>query len=153
METIGEIIRRYRLERGLSKKQIARELHVSPNTVARWESGEIPPTDEIISKLADVLDVGKEQLYPQNDANEKHSEEYESVLDAIEEGIQAFSTEVSEASNCSTTEPDELLDKEMKKIRKKRDRIFFIYAVLAVAMILTYYLDWLFNSIFSPLNR
>ena len=36
---IGAAIRQLRLERGLTQRQLAGDLHVSPKTVSKWECG------------------------------------------------------------------------------------------------------------------
>jgi len=56
MEQIGHMLRRYRLERGLSKRALAGHLGVSSPTVMRWESGESAPNDYNLHKLQALLE-------------------------------------------------------------------------------------------------
>ena len=39
--TLGEELRDFRVKLGLTQAQVAAELGVAPNTVARWERGEL----------------------------------------------------------------------------------------------------------------
>ncbi len=55
MDQIGRMLRRYRLERGLSKRALAGHLGVSSPTVMRWESGESTPNDYNLHKLQSLL--------------------------------------------------------------------------------------------------
>lgn len=48
-----------RRRRGLTKKGLAELIGVTPHTVLRYESGVMIPSDEIVSKLAKVLDFPK----------------------------------------------------------------------------------------------
>ena len=45
-----------RRRRGLTKKGFAEAIGVTPHTVLRYESGEIDPPDEMITKFAATLD-------------------------------------------------------------------------------------------------
>ena len=38
-EKIGALIRRLRQERGLTQRELARDLSLSPKTVSKWERG------------------------------------------------------------------------------------------------------------------
>ena len=38
-ESVGALIRRARLEKGLTQRQLAERLHVTDKAVSRWETG------------------------------------------------------------------------------------------------------------------
>lgn len=48
----------------LTQKQLAGHLGVSTNTVARWEMGRCQPSYYALGRLALVLHVGVETLFP-----------------------------------------------------------------------------------------
>lgn len=50
-------LRRALLDRGLSQRGVAEQLHVSSRTVGRWCTGDAGPDRTSAAKLADVLDV------------------------------------------------------------------------------------------------
>ena len=56
----GELIRRFRTERGLTQKELAERIHVSDKTVSKWECGAGCPDVSLLPALAEVFgtDVG-----------------------------------------------------------------------------------------------
>lgn len=60
----GARIRALRRKRKLTQRQVAEQLPMSPGNLSRLENGEHgPPSDEVIAKLADVLDADSEELF------------------------------------------------------------------------------------------
>ncbi|MFO8034890.1 MAG: helix-turn-helix transcriptional regulator [Candidatus Bipolaricaulota bacterium] len=55
MDSLGQALRRYRLERGMSKRALAGSLGVSIPTVMRWETGEACPNDYNRHKVESLL--------------------------------------------------------------------------------------------------
>lgn len=53
--TIGEAIRKARVERGLSQNALARELLSDPKTVSGWENGHHDPEMEAFLKLSRIF--------------------------------------------------------------------------------------------------
>ncbi|HIE47597.1 TPA: XRE family transcriptional regulator [Candidatus Bipolaricaulota bacterium] len=60
MELIGERLRRFRLEHGLSKRAVANRLGVSVPTIIRWEEGLSIPNDYNRHKIERLLRGGPE---------------------------------------------------------------------------------------------
>lgn len=59
----GARIRALRRSRKLTQRQVAEQLPMSPGNLSRLENGEHgPPSDEVIVKLADVLDADSDEL-------------------------------------------------------------------------------------------
>ena len=48
-------LKNIRLQQGLSQKQVADYLLVSPQSVSKWEKGEALPSIEYLPKLAEIL--------------------------------------------------------------------------------------------------
>ncbi|MBI1805494.1 MAG: helix-turn-helix transcriptional regulator [Ignavibacteria bacterium] len=48
--TIGEKIKQYRIQNGLSFRKLAKELGIDPGTLARWERGESEPCGKLKSE-------------------------------------------------------------------------------------------------------
>ena len=60
--TLGTIIQKKRLERGLSQEQLAEQVGVSRQAVSKWEVGDaIPDTDKLVP-LARALDITVDEL-------------------------------------------------------------------------------------------
>lgn len=62
VDSIGARVRRKRRELGLSQEALARQMGVSKNTVARWETDLHPPTGENLANLADKFGVTTDWL-------------------------------------------------------------------------------------------
>lgn len=59
---IGDRIKEYRLQNTWSQQELASRLHVSRQSVSRWELGSVVPDIETLVKLADIFSVDLEQL-------------------------------------------------------------------------------------------
>lgn len=57
-------IRRYRLQLGLTQREIARQMGVRLSTFSSWERGLTCPSVPILFKLAKLLNTLAEGLYP-----------------------------------------------------------------------------------------
>ncbi|MBC5712748.1 helix-turn-helix transcriptional regulator [Roseburia sp. BX1005] len=56
--SIGETIKRIRLEKGLTQKQLGKRLNgISQQQIGQWETGKSNPKIETIQKIADALDT------------------------------------------------------------------------------------------------
>lgn len=60
---IGEKIKKYRNEKGITQKELAQKIGVTPPTLASWESGKRTPKFETVKRIAKGLGVGSLQLY------------------------------------------------------------------------------------------
>lgn len=59
---INENIRKYRLQKGFSIKDLARAIEVSESTISRYENGKREPNMETLSKIATILNIQLSQL-------------------------------------------------------------------------------------------
>lgn len=59
----AETLRKLRTERGLSQKQLGRQLFVYHSTIARWESGDRLPDAAMIPRIAKCLNVDAGWLF------------------------------------------------------------------------------------------
>jgi len=53
----AEILKKLRVEKGLSQRELANRMYVARSTIARWENGSRLPDAAMISRLAQCLDV------------------------------------------------------------------------------------------------
>lgn len=60
--TVGEIINKYRTGMGLTQKQLADMVHVSPELVSKWENGSRTPDLCSISAMAEIFGVPEDEL-------------------------------------------------------------------------------------------
>ena len=61
-ESVGALIRRARLERGLTQRQLAERLHVTDKSVSKWERDVCRPDVALLEPLAEILGLGVLQL-------------------------------------------------------------------------------------------
>lgn len=58
----NENLKLYRKEKGLSQEQLALKLNVVRQTISKWEKGLSIPDAELLTKLAEILDVSVSDL-------------------------------------------------------------------------------------------
>ena len=61
-ETLGDRIRRYRVEKALTQIELARLLGVNQQFVAYYEVEGVSPAPELLVKIADTLEVSTDEL-------------------------------------------------------------------------------------------
>ena len=60
---IGETIRKYRLQKGMSQDKLSKLADVAFHTVVKIESGKTPnPTIDTVKKIAAALDISVDEL-------------------------------------------------------------------------------------------
>ncbi|MGD9605719.1 MAG: helix-turn-helix domain-containing protein [Bacilli bacterium] len=59
---IGENIKRFRLEKGLTQKELAEKLFVTAQAVSRWENGEVEPSVSTIAEMAKIFNVSSDEI-------------------------------------------------------------------------------------------
>ena len=60
--SIGEKIKKYRKEKGLTQRELADKLNIATNSLSRYEIGERRPPIDMIEKIAEILNVTPIQL-------------------------------------------------------------------------------------------
>ncbi len=68
--SVGEIIREARQKKGLKQDALAAELHVTPQAVSRWETGQTAPDINLLIPLAQELGLSVDQLLGGNRRDE-----------------------------------------------------------------------------------
>ena len=59
---LSENIKRLRTERGMTQKEFAKALSVTPQSVSRWENGQAYPDIEILPRIAEIFKVSLDML-------------------------------------------------------------------------------------------
>ena len=91
-EKTGELIRKKRLEKGLTQEELAEQINVTQKTVSRWENGTNLPDLSLLGTLSETLGIsvgnlleGKEEQYePDCHAPEAPAKKQESCLAGLE---------------------------------------------------------------------
>ena len=71
MLTIGEAIRKARLERGLARTQLANMACMSAQNIYQWEQGRFYPSVLNLVLIADVLNISLDELVGRTVQNEQ----------------------------------------------------------------------------------
>ncbi|WP_437831461.1 helix-turn-helix domain-containing protein [Niallia taxi] len=94
MSLLGERIKYIRNKRKLSQKEMAKELGVSNVQLSRYETGERKPDPEMLSSIADFLDISTDYLLGRTDDLNKLPKAYDSLSEinklVKEYGIEDF---------------------------------------------------------------
>ena len=61
---IGKSIKKYRLEKGLSQKELAELIGCAEITIRQYESGKRQPRLDVLNRIAGALEMGVRRLYP-----------------------------------------------------------------------------------------
>jgi DNA-binding XRE family transcriptional regulator len=61
-ETLGQLLRKLRLKKGLEQWELARKLRVNRNSVCEWEKDRKRPSRESMEKLAKFFRIGRKTL-------------------------------------------------------------------------------------------
>ena len=56
-------VKTYRVDRGLSRQELANRVQVHPQTIGAIERGQFNPTIEIALRLSETLGVGLDELF------------------------------------------------------------------------------------------
>ena len=92
--SIGEQIRKYRKEAGMSQKELGKKLGISQQQIAQYENGKRIPKIETINSIAGALGMGVRRLYPEFSRDEwKKTETYKQSVnryDTAKRGIIAM---------------------------------------------------------------
>lgn len=62
LEKSGNLLRDLRKTKDFTQKQLAEQLHISPKTVSKWETGKGFPDVSLLAELAEVLGVSEKIL-------------------------------------------------------------------------------------------
>ena len=101
-KSIGEIIREARQKKGLKQDALATALHVTPQAISRWETGQTAPDIHLLIPLSKALGLGVDQLLG-GDRRQDFENRYEQVcgygpeaqLLVCEEALKEFPNDAS----------------------------------------------------------
>ena len=106
--TIGERIKYYRIEKGITQERLANELYISNQAVSKWERNASLPDVSLIAKIAHVLGVSCDALFV--DSLESVDNELNEIIKRAE---QVSLNDVNEYKCCVS-----LLEKTLERYPK-----------------------------------
>lgn len=118
---VANRLKKLRKEAGLTQKQLADKLNISPSTVAMYESGKRTPDPKVVVTIAEFFNVSTDYLLrtKQNPLTQEHlTNTYSQIAEDLGEDIQVMFHDI-------TSFDEEELDKlkfaiEMIKRDKKK---------------------------------
>ena len=80
MEKIGDIIRKYRVQRGMTQEELGDKVFVTKQAVSKWETGKTIPDIETIRLLCDILQINKDEILGRSIAETKNNRKWLKAL-------------------------------------------------------------------------
>ncbi|MBQ8625115.1 MAG: helix-turn-helix transcriptional regulator [Agathobacter sp.] len=119
---LHENLKNYRKKKGLSQEQVALQVHVTRQTLSKWEQGTSVPDAETLVNIAEALDVSVSELMGQT--------------------IKEESVELGEVAQqlARLNEMMALRIHNQEKTRKTIIRV--IYVLIAVVFLASIYSSW-----------
>lgn len=65
---LNEKLKDLRTNKGLTQAQLGKLLDINPKVISKWENGESLPQSELLPLLADIFDIGIDELFGRNHA-------------------------------------------------------------------------------------
>ena len=97
-KTIGENIKKARVAKGLTQKDLAEILDVNSSNLPNWEKGLYSPGIETLFQISDVLGVTVNEIYGLEKEQEKNPFNQEKVISAFKT-VGLEKTEIEKLSN------------------------------------------------------
>ena len=94
--TIGQKIKKLRTEKGLTQKDLADQLHVTFQTISKWEKDENEPDLATIRELAKLFDCSLYYLLSEDDEEIKE----ENVEEPVSVSVEPARTKIGKCRDC-----------------------------------------------------
>ena len=97
---LGEQLKEYRRKNGISQRELAKRLFVSDKTISRWELGKGFPDIDLLSKIAEMLEVGIDDLVGVDSANRNgKATELEAIRSELEKNEKILNEKEQQEQN------------------------------------------------------
>src|SRR5690625_2674009 len=106
---VGSRIRDIRKNRGMTQKELGEKVGVKHNTISSYEKGTNEPEQDILFKLAEVLNVSINDFFPYNELNLKVDSQYKYFPTHISAGLPNDIEGITESEVISI--PDTIMGK------------------------------------------
>ena len=142
LHNFSENLKKIRTFKGISQTQLAEKIEVKPQTISKYENGEIFPTSENINKIMKVLDISVNELFSdEKNIRTKAETDLMKLIEEEEEKKITIESIYENPSGLPKNEIREMVKKEWlnyileyikdtkrtdKELKKVRDFIFTI---------------------------
>lgn len=80
---LSEQIKRLRMQKKLSQKELGLQFNVIKQTVSSWETGNSKPSHNLLEKMADFFEVTVSEMYGRDDKRSTIEEEWPDVVQVL----------------------------------------------------------------------
>lgn len=159
---------RLRKKKGISQKELAKELKITRQAVSRWETGRAAPAMETLLQLCNLYEVTLDELYrgdcageerPAEQAGEEPAEEPEAVPEEEPEAVpeeepeEEAEGETEEAAGEAIAAISHIAPEEMEVRPKKIKRRRWVVAAVISVYVSVYLWGVLTNSQFAAIDN
>lgn len=121
---LGRNIKVYRQKKGYTQEEVASRLHVTRQTISKWEKNYSVPDAELLVRLAEVLDVSTGQLLEKN--VEENTETTTEMQDAYADQLAHIAEQMA------------IKNRRSKRIWKTVGIIFGVFIVFIILLLIIY---------------
>ena len=116
MGVLGDNIKRYRKEKGLTQKELAKKVKVKHNSISDWERGICKPDADTLGVICWALDVDANTILGWNDLNQikKDADELAETIISNKK-IKNILSDISKMDDNDMDMVKALIDRLMKK--------------------------------------
>ena len=82
---LADQIKRLRMQKKMSQKELGLVFDVIKQTVSSWETGNSKPSHDLLEKMADFFGVTVNEMYGRSDAKSTIEEEWPDVVQVLRE--------------------------------------------------------------------
>ena len=107
--TLGEKIKKLRTEKGLTQKDLADQLHVTFQTVSKWEKGDNEPDVATLREIAKLFNCSMDYLLSEDDEEPKEEikEEVVAPVETVTKTIIIHQKELHVCERCKKDIPED----------------------------------------------
>ena len=116
---MGHVIAKYRMEKGLSQKELANALNVSTSTVALWEVNKRTATPTTLIELADFFNISMDTLFSADRTNTAFTSSQKQLDPDAERLLKYFESMNEESKEIIMGEARKLLREQ--RLEEKRE--------------------------------
>ena len=136
-QTLGDYLRKRRLELDLTQAEVAKKVKVAQNFVAYLENDQRKPSHDLLKKLAEVLNLPSGRLYvlAHPEMQEMISVEGERIQSKMSPALEDLrrDTDLRRQHAITDQEIDQLASIRARgEIRKKEDYVFLLMSIRQV---------------------
>ena len=106
----GDVLKKVRKEAGITQRELAHKMKLSPSAIGLYEQNRREPEYEIICKFADFFDTDLDFLLGRSYQNKKDTNEFRNAKDALTYALKCKATQKFAGYDVKKLSEEELSD-------------------------------------------